>query len=286
MSDKESLEEEITAEVQPVNVNEEEEESTEDDYELRRRDKGKEVEKIRNTPIPTPTRSPRIHSTLISSDTEKLQELTESDPKPSSSTPSSSLSNPNYLLQTASYHCLIPRLDTSNDTRASLMNCKDSTIICLSISRQEISSQSNDAITNHIPSQVDSSVKNYISGHILHVHPTQATLTSAQEQQHQLFLMMRDKHRLQQDDLLIWLALKYKFEILNVSNTPCRPSAVRHRDQEDPYDDAHPDGGEYPSTSGNQEQVDDFDFWTNSYATDDDELPIEKVSQELIEEMS
>ncbi|GKF95885.1 hypothetical protein Tco_0288620, partial [Tanacetum coccineum] len=49
----------------------EEEESTEDDFELRRREKGKHVEETRNTPIPTPIRSPRIHSTLISSDIEK-----------------------------------------------------------------------------------------------------------------------------------------------------------------------------------------------------------------------
>ncbi|GKB36084.1 hypothetical protein Tco_0881026 [Tanacetum coccineum] len=41
-----------------------------------------------------------------------------------------------------------------------------------------------------------------------------------------------------------------------------------------------------PSTSGNQEQLDDFDFWTDKYATDDDELPTENVSQELMEEMS
>ncbi|GKE14756.1 hypothetical protein Tco_1422333 [Tanacetum coccineum] len=41
-----------------------------------------------------------------------------------------------------------------------------------------------------------------------------------------------------------------------------------------------------PSTSGNQEQSDDFDFWTDSYVTDDDELPTEKVSQELMDEMS
>nr|GFA03049.1 hypothetical protein [Tanacetum cinerariifolium] len=40
------------------------------------------------------------------------------------------------------------------------------------------------------------------------------------------------------------------------------------------------------STSGNQEQLDDFDFWTYKYATDDDELPAEKVSQELVEELS
>ncbi|GJW04783.1 hypothetical protein Tco_1563639, partial [Tanacetum coccineum] len=41
-----------------------------------------------------------------------------------------------------------------------------------------------------------------------------------------------------------------------------------------------------PSISGNQEQLDDFDFWTDSYATDDDKLPTEKVSQELVKEMS
>ncbi|GKC21124.1 hypothetical protein Tco_1023274 [Tanacetum coccineum] len=39
-SNKESPEVEITIEVQPVNVNEEEEESAEDDYELKRREKG------------------------------------------------------------------------------------------------------------------------------------------------------------------------------------------------------------------------------------------------------
>ncbi|GJX53839.1 hypothetical protein Tco_0282208 [Tanacetum coccineum] len=71
-SDKESLKVELTAEVQPVNINEEEEESTEDDYELKRREKGKHEEESRNTPSPTTTRSPRIHSTLISSDTRKL----------------------------------------------------------------------------------------------------------------------------------------------------------------------------------------------------------------------
>ncbi|GKE13825.1 hypothetical protein Tco_1421402 [Tanacetum coccineum] len=71
-SNKESPEVEITAEVQPVNINEEEEESIEDDYELKRMEKGKNVEESRHTPSPTTIRSPRIYSTLISSDTEKL----------------------------------------------------------------------------------------------------------------------------------------------------------------------------------------------------------------------
>nr|GEW91804.1 hypothetical protein [Tanacetum cinerariifolium] len=41
-----------------------------------------------------------------------------------------------------------------------------------------------------------------------------------------------------------------------------------------------------PSTLGNQDQSDYFHFWTNSYATDDDVLSNEKVSQELVNEMS
>ncbi|GKD86341.1 hypothetical protein Tco_1357495, partial [Tanacetum coccineum] len=69
---KESLEVEKTADVQPVNVIEEEEESAKDNYELRRREKGKDAEETRNTQPPTPTRSTRIHSNLVSLDIEKL----------------------------------------------------------------------------------------------------------------------------------------------------------------------------------------------------------------------
>ncbi|GKA82917.1 hypothetical protein Tco_0789665 [Tanacetum coccineum] len=83
-SDKESPEVEITNDeeveitnvVIPVNVNEEEDEITDEVYELKRREKGKIVEESRNTQFPTPIRSPRTHTNLVSSDTEKLQELT------------------------------------------------------------------------------------------------------------------------------------------------------------------------------------------------------------------
>nr|GFA67939.1 hypothetical protein [Tanacetum cinerariifolium] len=51
-SDKESPEVEITADVQPVSINDAEEESAEDDYELRSREKGKHVEEIRNKTSP------------------------------------------------------------------------------------------------------------------------------------------------------------------------------------------------------------------------------------------
>ncbi|GJU67013.1 hypothetical protein Tco_1253272 [Tanacetum coccineum] len=91
---KETPKVEILAAKQPVNVIEEGEELVKDDYELRRRDKGKHVEESRNTPSPTPIRSPRIYSTLIYSDTEKLQELTKTNPTPSSYTPSSTSPKP------------------------------------------------------------------------------------------------------------------------------------------------------------------------------------------------
>nr|GEY47301.1 hypothetical protein [Tanacetum cinerariifolium] len=48
-------------------------------------EKGKHAEETRNTPSPITIRSPRIHSTFISLDTEKLQALTVNDPPPSSS---------------------------------------------------------------------------------------------------------------------------------------------------------------------------------------------------------
>ncbi|GJU76495.1 hypothetical protein Tco_1273565 [Tanacetum coccineum] len=178
----------------------------------------------------------------------------------------------------------------------------------------QISTQIENAIANVIPSQVDASVRSYMSGHILHVHPAQSQTSSVPEQQYQLYLAMKADPQLQQQDIAIWLALQMKFERNTVLQTACRTPAVRPRDQDDPHDDAHPEGensakrqktSEYeayvsresssgqvfqeeqaPSTSGNQEQNDDFDFWTDSYASDDDEIPSKQVSQEIMEEVS
>ncbi|GKC74679.1 hypothetical protein Tco_1120562, partial [Tanacetum coccineum] len=97
-----------------------------------------------------------------------------------------------------------------------------------------------------------------------------------------------------------------KFETFQVPQTTCRTSAVRPRDQDDPHDDAHPEGensakrqktSEYEAhqtddydfwieSLRNQEQTDDYDFWTESYASDDDEILTKQVSQDIIEEVS
>ncbi|GJX40246.1 hypothetical protein Tco_0255236 [Tanacetum coccineum] len=128
-----------------------------------------------------------------------------------------------------------------------------------------------------------------------------------------MYLAMKADPQLKQQDIAIWLALQMKFERNTVPQTACRTPAVRPRDQDDPHDDAYPEGensakrqrhqsmklivGESssgqvfqeeqaPSTSGNQEQDDDFDFWTDSYASDDDEIPTKQVSQDIMEEVS
>ncbi|GKD58919.1 hypothetical protein Tco_1296428 [Tanacetum coccineum] len=70
--DKDTPMVDVTNIVIPVNVDDEEDEITDEMFELRRRAKGKNVEESRISPIPSPTRSPRNLSTLVSSDTEKL----------------------------------------------------------------------------------------------------------------------------------------------------------------------------------------------------------------------
>ncbi|GJQ97486.1 DCN1-like protein 4 [Tanacetum coccineum] len=53
---------------------------------------------------------------------------------------------------------------------------------------------------------------------------------------------MKADPQLQQQDIAIWLALQMKFETLQVPQTTCRTLAVCLRDQDDPHDDAHPEG--------------------------------------------
>ncbi|GJV22096.1 hypothetical protein Tco_1371116 [Tanacetum coccineum] len=361
---------ELTNVVIPVNVNDEDEEITDEVYELKRREKGKNVEETRNSPIPTPIRSPRIHTNLISLDTEKLQELTDTpQTTSSSSSPHKKLAKMNRLLSLFKpkptcfkrykhfFHELqgrygylfahlrarfMPRksFDTLADNLHDVMvetlpamvdkHIKEQVVKQvpeqvrnqvpvyvaegLILERQKAKEETERLIAKAILQELDASVRSYMSGHILHVHPAQSQTSSVPEQQYQLYLAMKVDPQLQQQDIAIWLALQMKFERNTVLQTACRTPAVRPRDQDDPHDDAHPEGensakrqktSEYeayvsgeslsgqvfqeeqaPSTSGNQEQNDDFDFWTDSYASDDDEIPSKQVSQEIMEEVS
>ncbi|GKC62746.1 hypothetical protein Tco_1095344, partial [Tanacetum coccineum] len=252
---------EITNVVIPVNVNEEGEEITDEVYELNRREKGKIVEESRSTPFPTPIRSPRIYTDLVSSDTKKLQELT-----------ARFLSRKSFdTLADHLQEVMVESLPTMVDTHI----------------KEQVPEQN--AIDNHIPSQVDASVRSYMSGHILHVHPVQSQTPFVPEQQYQLYLSMKNDPQLQQQDIAIWLALQIKFENLQVPQTTCRPSAVRPRDQDDPHDDAHPEG----ENSAKRQKTSEYEAYVsgesssgqvNKEERDDDEIPSEQVSQDILEE--
>ncbi|GJS32858.1 hypothetical protein Tco_0531240 [Tanacetum coccineum] len=242
-SDKESPEVEITNVVILVNVNEEEEEIIDEVYELKRREKGMIVEESRSTPSPTPIRSPRIYIDLVSSDTEKLQELTKTDTTP---TPSSRVIGALWIffehlkakfLSRKSFDTLVDHLpEVMVESLPTMVDRHFKEQVEKQVPEQvkvqvpergrlqaEILSQIQQAIDNHIPSLVDES----------------------------------------QQDIAIWLALQMKFETLWVNESK-----------------------QSPSSSGNQEQVDDYNSWTESYASDDDEISTKQVSQDIMEEVS
>ncbi|GJU82289.1 hypothetical protein Tco_1284654 [Tanacetum coccineum] len=237
-SDKERPEVEITNVVIPVNVKEEEEEITDEVYELKRMEKGKIVEESRNTPSPTPIRYPRIHTDLISSDTKKLQELTE---------------------------VMVESLPTMVD--------------------------------KHIKEQVEKQVPKQVKVQFP-VYVTKGLLLERQQNKEETDkmiakAMLQERRRLQ---------AKISSQIQQVIDNNI-PSLVDAFD--DPHDNAPPKGensikwqkiSEYeahvtaesfrqvneseqsPSSSSNQEHVDDYDFWTESYASDDDETPTKCTS--------
>ncbi|GJX18628.1 hypothetical protein Tco_0221305 [Tanacetum coccineum] len=109
---------------------------------------------------------------------------------------------------------------------------------------------------------------------------------------------MKVDPQLQQQDIAIWLALQMKFEKLQVSQTTCRTPAVRPRDQDDPHDDAHPEGensakrqktSEYEAhmTGESSGQVNEKEQGQSSLRNqDDDEILMKQVLQDIIEEVS
>ncbi|GKE90817.1 hypothetical protein Tco_1571912, partial [Tanacetum coccineum] len=238
------------------------------------------------------------HTNLVSSDTEKLQELT---------------GRYTYLFEYLKERFL-PRksFDTLADHLQEVMVESLPTMVDTHIKEQ---------VENQVPEQVRDQVPVYVvEGLIMERQKTkeemEQMITKAilQEQgniQAEISSQIQkaiDNHIPSQDDVSM------KFENLQVPQTTCRPSVVHPRDKDDPHDDAHPEGensakqqkkskyeayvfGESssgqvnekergPSNSGNQEQEDDYDFWIDSYALGDDEIPLKQVSQDIMEEVS
>ncbi|GJS25433.1 retrovirus-related pol polyprotein from transposon TNT 1-94 [Tanacetum coccineum] len=267
MSDKECSEVEISKEkevgltnvVIPVNVNDEDKEITDEVYELKRREKGKIVEETRNLLIPTPIRSPRIHTNLVSSNTEKLQELMDTPhTTSSSSSPHKKLAKMNRLLSMfktkptrfkryksffyelqGRYGYLFAHL------RARFMPRKSFDTLAINIHH---------VMVETLPVMVDKHIKEQV-------------VKQAKEETERLIAkaILKERGNIQaQIKTHIDNAIaNMKFERNTVLQTTCRTPAICLRDQDDPHDDAHPEG-----------------------ENNDDEIPSKQVSQEIMEEVS
>ncbi|GJW87392.1 hypothetical protein Tco_0162732 [Tanacetum coccineum] len=322
--DKDTPMVDITNIVPPINVDDEEDEITDEVFELRIRVKGKNVEETRISPIPSPTRSARNLSTLVSSDIEKFQELTVTHPTPSLGLSEPKFTKTNHLLSLIkakpnrfkSYKSFFHELQgrygylfahlkkrfmprTSSDQLAD--NLHDVMIETLpSLVKEKVTEQ----VKKEVPAQVQDQVFVYLAeGLILERKTTKeeterliskAILQERGRMQAQISSQIQNAFDndipslvdasadplLQQQDIAIWLALQMKFEKSQKTSEyeayVSGESSSRQVNVEEPG----------PSTSGNQEQDDEFDFWTDSYASDDDEIPTKQVTQDIMEEIS
>ncbi|GJW82735.1 hypothetical protein Tco_0155880 [Tanacetum coccineum] len=87
------------------------------------------------------------------------------------------------------------------------------------------------------------------------------------------------------------LDVSMKFESLQVPQTTCRSCVVRPRDQDDPHDDAHPEG----ENRAKRQKTSEYEAYVygesssgqvNENEKDDDEIPTKQMSQDIIEEVS
>ncbi|GJR09733.1 hypothetical protein Tco_0792385 [Tanacetum coccineum] len=233
--------------------------------------KGKGIMEIKDTPQPTPIRSLRTHSASLSSDKEELQELTASNPTPSSSKPTTSSPK--------------PKPDCSKKDFKAIIEAVHATL------------------KKVVPSMVDKTL-NYIMKKNLPKIVADRIRSERQKFQNDLVTLVTH-------DMANTVPSQIKFEKHVPLVKPCRITAVRTRDHEDHHNDnAHPEGessakrqktsehetyttGESsspqamnestPFSSGTQEQREDFDAWQDGQGTNDDEVPDEEVSSELLE---
>ncbi|GJR18503.1 hypothetical protein Tco_0967030 [Tanacetum coccineum] len=253
---------EITNVVIPVNVNEEEDEITDEVYELKRREKGK-IE-------------------LMVADTQKT---------PSSRSPNTKLSKTNRLLS------LFKAKPTWFKRYKNFFQELQGryTYLFGHLKERFLSRKSFDTLADHLqevmveslPTMVDTHIKEQVKKQVpeqvrdqVPVYVVEGLIMERKKTKEEMERMI-----LQQQDIAIWLALQMKFENLQVPQTTCRPSVVRQRIRRS-SDDANLEGRMWQSGRSNQEQVDDYDFWTDSYASYDDEIPMKQVSQDIIEEVS
>ncbi|GJT73208.1 hypothetical protein Tco_1032494 [Tanacetum coccineum] len=241
-----------------VNVTDEDEEITDEVYELKRKEKGKNVEEYRNSPILTPIRSPKIHSNLVSSDTEKLQELTDTP----HTTSSSGLPHKKLLKRIARF---MPR--KSFDT---------------------LSNNLHDVMVESLPEIVDKHVKKQVMQQVLEQVRNQVQVYVAEG-----LILERKKDKEETKRLIAKAILQERGSIQAQISTQIEnaisnviPSQVDASD--DPHDDAHPEG----ENSAKRQKTSEYEAYvfgesSSGQVFQEEQAPsTSEVSQDIKEEVS
>nr|GEW28000.1 hypothetical protein [Tanacetum cinerariifolium] len=264
---------------------------------------------IKDTPITTPTRYPMTITNSLYSDKEKLKELIASKPTSSSSQPRTDRSKHikgiitrmsrrygyifrhmkksfmprkymDAILETVEATLKVVVLEMVNETTYQNMKDNHPMIVAEGIRLEREKTKAD--IASIVVKAVDAFLQNYMNNNILHVHPTVSASSSIPDLQQQLYLKMKDDEQAKYVDFPLWLALMYKFEKPAYHVGSCRVDTFRSRDHKEHHDDDdHPEG-----ESSAQEQPKDFDPWSNDQGTNNDEVPSEEVSTELVAEIS
>ncbi|GKB61727.1 hypothetical protein Tco_0917913 [Tanacetum coccineum] len=239
----------------PVNVNEEEDEITNEVYELKRWRKEDQIGSRIQPFFPTPNRSTKTHTNLVSSDIEKLQELTVTDTQTttSSRSPNTKLSKTYRLL--------------------SLFKAKPAWDFCSDEFNSIPADHLPEVMVESLPTIVDMHIKEQVKKQVPEQVRDQVPVYVAEG-----LIMERQKTKEEMERMIM------KFKNLQVPQTTCRPSVVRKNPRESGRSLMMNALLEGENSAHNQEQVDDYDFWTDSYASNDDEIPIKQVPQDIIEE--
>ncbi|GKD30455.1 hypothetical protein Tco_1241233 [Tanacetum coccineum] len=293
--DPESYKESLEAKKSDDDV---EEESTEDEFKLKRIEKGKGIEETKDTPSPIHIRSPRSYVAPLSSDKETLQELTVIAQDAPLSSDMEKLKKKFHQLPKHLHSTMEEFLPSMVSYRVNEIAKK--TILLYVAEGLLLKKQKTQADVATMIAEVDLFLRNYMSNNILHVHPTQAPVSFAQDLQYQLYQMMKNDEKLHNDKLSIWWSLKIMFEKPAPSAAPCRISTIRLRDHDDHHNDAYPEGENTRDNSTKRKKTSEHGTYTISESSseqhmdqepnpsdlDDDEVPTEEVSPELMEEIS
>ncbi|GJU17227.1 retrovirus-related pol polyprotein from transposon TNT 1-94 [Tanacetum coccineum] len=245
----------------PVNVNDENEEITDEVYELKRREKGKIVET-------KPIRSPRIHTNIGCYGYLFAHLRARFMPRKSFDTLSDNLHDVmvEILLVMVDKHI---KEQVVKQVRNQVPVYVAEGLI---LERQKAKEETQRLIAKAILQErgnIQAQIKTHIDNAIANVIP------------YQVYASVRNDPQMKQQDISIWLALQMKFKRATVPQRAYRTPAVRPRDQDEPHDDAHPEG----KNSAKRQKTSEYEAYVSGESSSGEDLQ-EELAPSTSEEVS